>query len=129
MAAARPASGSCPEEAGGQERQNARLWHSAKRSSAGLAGSVAAEARPPDQGVDCVIASDAVVTDSVLWDRVTVGAGARLIECVAADDVVIPAGVEFSRSTLVMRDNTLVVQEFKASQVQGFTGSTVKAEP
>ena len=67
-----------------------------------------AEERPPDQGADCVIAPDAVVTDSVLWDRVTVGAGARLIECVAADDVVIPAGVEFSRSTLVMNDNKLV---------------------
>jgi NDP-sugar pyrophosphorylase family protein len=71
-----------------------------------------AEGRALDRGADCVVAGDAVLINSVLWDRVTIGAGARLNECIAADDVVVPAGAEFSRSTLVMRDNTLVVQPF-----------------
>jgi NDP-sugar pyrophosphorylase family protein len=72
----------------------------------------AAEGRPLDRGDDCVVAADAELIDTVLWNRVTIGAGARLNECIAADDVVVPAGAEFSRSALVMRDNTLVVQPF-----------------
>jgi mannose-1-phosphate guanylyltransferase len=71
-----------------------------------------AEGRPLDQGAGCVVAGYAVLINSVLWDRVTIGAGARLNECIAADDVMVPAGAEFSRSTLVMRDNSLVVQPF-----------------
>ena len=76
------------------------------------------EGRPLDRGRDCVIAADASLTNTLLWDRVTVGAGARLTECVAADDVIVPAGADLSRCSLVMRDNTLVVQRFNGSEVQ-----------
>ena len=65
-----------------------------------------------------MIAEDASLTDTVLWDRVTIGAGARLTECVVADDVIVPAGADLSRCSLVMRHNNLVVQGFKGSGVQ-----------
>jgi NDP-sugar pyrophosphorylase family protein len=70
------------------------------------------EGRPIDRGADCIIAANAVLTDSILWDRVRVGAGATLDECIVADDVVIPDGAEFSRSSLVMRDNRIVATPF-----------------
>lgn len=68
--------------------------------------------RPIDRGRDCTIAPDATLTDTILWDRVRVGAGARLTECIVADDVVIPGGAEFSRSTVVMRDNRAIATPF-----------------
>jgi NDP-sugar pyrophosphorylase family protein len=71
-----------------------------------------------DRGRDCAIAEDARLMDTVVWDRVTVGAGARLTECVVADDVTIAPGSEFSRCSLLMRDNTLLVHGFNGSTVQ-----------
>jgi len=38
---------------------------------------------------------------SVLWDRVTVGAGATLTECVVADGATIPAGAAYRRMAIV----------------------------
>jgi NDP-sugar pyrophosphorylase family protein len=76
------------------------------------------EGKPLDRGRDCAIAADAQLTNTVLWDRVSVGAGARLSECVVADDVAVAPGAEFSRCSLVMRDNALVVQPFNDSTVQ-----------
>ncbi|HYE86009.1 MAG TPA: hypothetical protein VEA16_06620, partial [Vicinamibacterales bacterium] len=73
------------------------------------------EGMPLDRGHDCTIAPDAVLTDTVLWNRVSIGARARLSECVVADDVVVPAGAEFSRSSLLIRDNKLVVHGFDGS--------------
>ena len=70
------------------------------------------EGRQLDRGDDCVIAGDAALTDTVLWDRVSVGAGARLTECVAADDVIVPAGADLSRCSLIMRDNRMVATPF-----------------
>jgi NDP-sugar pyrophosphorylase family protein len=69
---------------------------------------------------DCTIAADAQLIDTVVWDRVLVGAGTRLSECVVADDVIVAPGSEFSRCSLVMRDNALVVQPFNSSMVQPF---------
>lgn len=67
----------------------------------------AREQRPLDRGRDCLVAQGATVTDTILWDRVTIGEGARLSRCVVADDLVVPAGAEFSQCSLVMRDNTV----------------------
>ena len=78
------------------------------------------EGQPLDLGRDCAIAADARLTNTVVWDRVSVGAGARLSECVLADDVAVAPGAEFSRCSLVMRDNALVVQPFNGSMVQWF---------
>jgi NDP-sugar pyrophosphorylase family protein len=72
----------------------------------------AREGVPLDRGHDCVVASDASLSNTILWDRVRIGAGATLTDCVVADDVVVPAGAKFSRASLVLRDNKMVVQEF-----------------
>jgi mannose-1-phosphate guanylyltransferase len=71
-----------------------------------------------DRGRDCIVAAGASLTNTILWDRVRIGAGATLADCVVADDVVVPAGAKFSRASLVMRENRLVVQKFGGSGVQ-----------
>jgi NDP-sugar pyrophosphorylase family protein len=63
----------------------------------------------PLQGQDCIVDTDATVTRSVLWDRVTVSAGARLTECVIADDVVIAPDASFTRKAIVCGDDGLLV--------------------
>lgn len=70
------------------------------------------EGRPLDRGEHGRIAGDATLTNTITWDRVTIGAGASLTECVVADDVVVPAGAEFSRCSLVMRENKMVATPF-----------------
>jgi mannose-1-phosphate guanylyltransferase len=71
-----------------------------------------------DRGHDCIVAPDATLANTILWDRVRIGAGASLIDCVVADDVVVPPGAKYSRASLVMRDNKMMVQEFSGSAVQ-----------
>ena len=66
------------------------------------------EGRPLDRGLDCVVAGDARLTNTILWDRVRIGAGAELADCIVADGVSVPAGARYSQSSLVMRDNELV---------------------
>ena len=70
------------------------------------------EGTPLDRGRDGAIAADARLTNTIVWDRVSVGAGARLSECVVADDVAVAPGAEFSRCSLVMRDNKMVATPF-----------------
>jgi NDP-sugar pyrophosphorylase family protein len=50
------------------------------------------------------IESGAAVERSVLWKRARVERGARLIECVVGDDVIIPSGAEFRRAAIVRAD-------------------------
>jgi NDP-sugar pyrophosphorylase family protein len=61
----------------------------------------AREAQPIDVGADCTIAPDAEADSTILWDRVTIGARAKLIDCIVADDVVVPAGSRYAQATLV----------------------------
>jgi NDP-sugar pyrophosphorylase family protein len=70
------------------------------------------EQRPLDRGADAVIAADAELHDTVIWDRVTIGAGARLSRCVVADDVVVPAGAGHADCSLVMRGREMIVAPF-----------------
>jgi NDP-sugar pyrophosphorylase family protein len=72
----------------------------------------ARERRPLDRGEDCVVAPDARLTDTILWDRVRVGPRAELDQCVVADGVVVPPGAKYSRSSLVMRENALIAAPF-----------------
>lgn len=72
----------------------------------------AREHRPLDRGEGCVVADDARLTETILWDRVSVGARAELTECVVADDVVVPPDAKYSRRSLVMRDNALIAVPF-----------------
>jgi NDP-sugar pyrophosphorylase family protein len=72
----------------------------------------AREHRAPDRGSDCAVAPDAVLTDTVLWNNVTIGAGAELTRCVVADGVTVPAGARYVATSLTMRDNTVVGEPF-----------------
>lgn len=63
-------------------------------------------------GRECRIADGVALRRTVLWDRVHVGAGAALSECIAGDDVVVPPGARFERCCLTVRDGALDVQTF-----------------
>ena len=70
------------------------------------------EGKPLDRGRDCAIAPDAELAGTILWDRVSIGRAAHLSDCVVADDVSVLPGAEFSRCSLVMRDNKMVATPF-----------------
>jgi mannose-1-phosphate guanylyltransferase len=70
------------------------------------------EGRALDRGTDITIAADAVVQHSILWDRVRVESGAELIDCVVADDVVVPAGARYARCAIVADPGGLIVSPF-----------------
>ncbi len=72
----------------------------------------AREGRAPDRGHGCTIASDAELTDTILWNNVRIGAGASLTRCIAADSVQVPAGAHHVECSLVLRDNKLVAEPF-----------------
>jgi len=59
--------------------------------------------KPYVAGVNTVLAENASVTDSVLWDDVRVGAGARINRAVLADDVVIRDGEVIENAVVVPR--------------------------
>ena len=67
----------------------------------------AREARPFDRGAGSTVAADALVSETILWDRVTVGAGARLHRCIVTDDVTIPGGAHFEDQVIVAAGDAL----------------------
>jgi NDP-sugar pyrophosphorylase family protein len=71
----------------------------------------AADGRPdrPRWGRGVRVDPSARVTRSVLWDAVTVGAGATVEACVIADGVVIPAGAQYAHSAIVAGPAGLIV--------------------
>lgn len=62
----------------------------------------------PRWGCDVTVNPRASVERSVLWDRVRVGAGAHLTECVVADDVIIPDGASYTRCAIVRNNGALL---------------------
>ena len=58
------------------------------------------EQQPLDRGAGARISPSARIVDTVLWDRVTVGDHVRLRHCIVADDVVIPAGMQYDRMVI-----------------------------
>lgn len=82
---------------------------SARDYLATVATVAAREQRPFDRGAGCDIAADAVIERSVLWDRVTVGAGARIVNSVIADDVTIAPGARVENQVLVRSDSVYSV--------------------
>ena len=58
-----------------------------------------------------VIERSARVTDSIIWDDVTVGAGATLERCIVADGVKIPSGASFRNCAIIQRDGEIVVAD------------------
>jgi mannose-1-phosphate guanylyltransferase len=69
-------------------------------------------AASPQVGPGSRLAPTAEIIDSVIWDNVQVGAGARLERCVVADGVTIPAGSRYANCSLVQGDDTLSVVGF-----------------
>jgi len=72
----------------------------------------AREAQPIDVGQGCTIAADARLENTILWDRVTIEPKAALINCIVADDVVVPAGARYEHTTLVRTARGLEAQPF-----------------
>ncbi len=70
----------------------------------------AREGRSLDRGDRCMVADDARLDSTILWNDVTVGASAALTRCVVTDDVQVPAGAHFDSCALVMRDNRLTAE-------------------
>ena len=64
---------------------------------------------PPGRG--SVIERSARVAESVIWDDVSVGAGAALQRCIVADGVKIPAGASFRNCAIIQRDGELMVAD------------------
>lgn len=63
----------------------------------------------PQLGRDTYVHPTARITGSVLWDRVAVGAGAEVVDCVVADEVTIAAGARHHREAIVqVGDRTIV---------------------
>ena len=92
-----------------QDRAAIAIYHSAAefldvgtpRDYLATVATVAArEHKPFDVGADCRVAADAEIIGSVLWDRVTIGHGARVINSVIADDVIVPAGARIEDAVL-----------------------------
>ena len=52
----------------------------------------------------------AIIRGSSLWDDVTVGARAQLIDCIVADGAQIPEDTRYERSAIVLSDGHLLVQ-------------------
>lgn len=75
----------------------------------------AADGRPdrPRWGRNPRVDPTARVTRSVLWDDVTVGAGAEIVECVLADNVVIPDGARYERCAIVHTADRLLVEPLR----------------
>ena len=59
--------------------------------------------KPYVAGGNSVLSENASVTDSVLWDDVRVGAGARINRAVLADDLIIPDGAVIENAVVVPR--------------------------
>ena len=68
------------------------------------------EQRPfPHTGTASQIDPEAVVTDTILWDHVTVSAGASLDHCIVGDGVTVPAGARFENCIIIQINGELAV--------------------
>jgi NDP-sugar pyrophosphorylase family protein len=52
-------------------------------------------------GLRALVSPSAEIIGSALWDDVSVGDGARLVDCIACDGVTIPSGASYERSAIV----------------------------
>lgn len=69
------------------------------------------EGRTSHVGRRSTIDPSAQVVESVIWDDVSVGAGATLERCIVADSVKIPAGATFRNCAMIQRGDELVVAD------------------
>jgi NDP-sugar pyrophosphorylase family protein len=71
------------------------------------------------KGENCKIDETATVTNSVLWDNVTVEAGANLNRTIVADNVTIPANTNFENVAIVRADMVENCTEIPEKALQG----------
>lgn len=71
-------------------------------------------------GRDCTISETAGVTDSVLWDGITVGDGAVLHRTIIADKVGIAAGEHFENAAIVRADSVRRCDEVPEKAPKGY---------
>ena len=62
-------------------------------------------------GRGSVIERSARVAESVIWDDVSVGAGATLERCIVTDGVTIPSGASFRNCAIIQKDGELMVAD------------------
>jgi NDP-sugar pyrophosphorylase family protein len=62
-------------------------------------------------GQRSTVEPSARVTETVIWDDVSVGAGAMLQRCIVADGVAVPAGARFSNCAIIQRGGALTVTD------------------
>jgi NDP-sugar pyrophosphorylase family protein len=67
-------------------------------------------------GADCIIDDDATLQQAVLWDNVTVEAGARVRDCVLGERVLIPANAIIEQAVVVRRE---LVRNIERGEVVG----------
>jgi NDP-sugar pyrophosphorylase family protein len=65
----------------------------------------------PQIGAGSRVDRTAQIIDSVIWDNVNVGAGARLERCVVADGVSIGDGALFRDSAIIQGEGKLIVAD------------------
>jgi NDP-sugar pyrophosphorylase family protein len=73
-----------------------------------------AEGSVRQAGLRSTVDPSAALVDTVIWDDVRVGAGARLERCVLADGVHIPAGARFRNCAIIQEHGELVVADIPA---------------
>lgn len=64
------------------------------------------------QGCNVRVEGSALITRSILWDNIAVGARAVLDECIVTDGVTVPPGAAYRRSILVCEDGTITTTPF-----------------
>ncbi len=62
-------------------------------------------------GLETKIAKSASVTESILWQRVTIEEGASLNQVIVGDDVNIPANARLNRVAIVRKDKCLEIEQ------------------
>jgi NDP-sugar pyrophosphorylase family protein len=72
----------------------------------------ARENRELDRGEGGRIDPAAELAGTVIWDRVTVPADARLTNCIVADDVTVPAGARYEKCVLTGSEDGVTVTPF-----------------
>lgn len=71
-------------------------------------------------GRNCNVSTSASVTDSIVWDDVTVGDGATLYRTIVADGVTIEAGERFENAAIVRADSVRSCQEIPEKALKGY---------
>jgi len=71
------------------------------------------------KGDNCRIASDAEVSDSVLWDDVTIESGAKLHRTIVADGVTVKSGETFKNAAIVRAEMLAHCDEIPEKALKG----------